>query len=394
MMVRGALVGALCAIATVLALRAAFQERWAIRWPLAVLAVTVWTNLHLMNWLDPSGHRHFSGFSASLAILRLLVWAGERPWFARGLSLALPVGAIGILTVGLAGVEFLPVKFVIGSESFMHLYISPHLPRLQYDVPGLTEGKVNLNALGGTALIVLPLVIGAYGCAKRLPLRAARVLSTLAALVCLAVIILSVSRTVFYGTLLLGLIAVILAFRWRGKYLKLTLLSLLIAVMLAGLATRAAWQREPELWDQRAAQITETLKVRTALWQQAGVMFLTSPVIGIGLNRFDDLIGGDAPPAHAHNQLVQVALDVGIVGLLAYVSIMVWAISAGLRGQHDAGPQAALTSGAALALVALHIFGVTDAIALGSKVGVAQWLSVGVILVNARNHESPVPPPQ
>jgi hypothetical protein len=38
----------------------------------------------------------------------------------------------------------------------------------------------------------------------------------------------------------------------------------------------------------------------------------------------------------------------------------------------------------ALSLVAVHCFGLTDAIALGAKVGVVQWYAAGLILATDR----------
>jgi hypothetical protein len=43
-----------------------------------------------------------------------------------------------------------------------------------------------------------------------------------------------------------------------------------------------------------------------------------------------------------------------------------------------------IAAGAGFALVAVHLFGVGDAVALGAKVGAFQWFCAGLVLAAAR----------
>jgi putative inorganic carbon (HCO3(-)) transporter len=86
--------------------------------------------------------------------------------------------------------------------------------------------------------------------------------------------------------------------------------------------------------------------------------------------------------AHAHNQLLQTGLDLGLPGLVAYLAL--WWISAVLlwrswRGAPDTAHRA-LVVGVAGALVASWIFGLLDAISLGAKPGFMWWLLLALLV--------------
>jgi putative inorganic carbon (HCO3(-)) transporter len=126
----------------------------------------------------------------------------------------------------------------------------------------------------------------------------------------------------------------------------------------------------------------------------------------------------DADIAHAHNQFLQVALDLGLPGLMAYLALIGTALWLSLRVARSAGdeqvagaPSDGQTRGPGPAggakeaeqafggpdadslgsnrlrwvglglvgsLVAFHVFGLMDAVALGAKPGVALWMILGM----------------
>jgi len=77
---------------------------------------------------------------------------------------------------------------------------------------------------------------------------------------------------------------------------------------------------------------------------------------------------------HAHNVFLQMGYDVGIPGLLAYLAILLlagqrcWSIA-----RREPGLYGALGMGALAALVASHVYGLVDVVALGAKPGVLWW---------------------
>jgi putative inorganic carbon (HCO3(-)) transporter len=84
--------------------------------------------------------------------------------------------------------------------------------------------------------------------------------------------------------------------------------------------------------------------------------------------------------AHAHNHLLQVGLDLGIPGLVAYLAI--WLDAAGVLSvawrSSSQDWLRILTLGFAGSLLAYFIFGLTDTIALGARPGFMLWLLFGL----------------
>jgi putative inorganic carbon (HCO3(-)) transporter len=130
-----------------------------------------------------------------------------------------------------------------------------------------------------------------------------------------------------------------------------------------------------------------SLDSRIEIWTQAVARVKGASWTGVGLNHFRHLykphrsvdtgLLSEAP--HAHNLPLQVTLDLGLPGLLVYTALAVWLF---LRSWQAASGPDALARGVGLAamlgLVAIHAFGVTDAIALGAKVGLLQWFAAGL----------------
>jgi hypothetical protein len=77
-----------------------------------------------------------------------------------------------------------------------------------------------------------------------------------------------------------------------------------------------------------------------------------------------------------------VALDLGLPGLTAYLALTGTALWIGLRlaltpqsrSGYEGSPYRWLALGIVGSLVAFHVYGLTDAIALGAKPGVAYWM--------------------
>lgn len=88
---------------------------------------------------------------------------------------------------------------------------------------------------------------------------------------------------------------------------------------------------------------------------------------------------------HAHNHLLQAALDLGLPGLVAYLAL--WWISAGLlwityrrlRRRHATRhPYFGLVAGFSWSLLAGWVFGIVDAVALGARPAFIWWLLLGL----------------
>lgn len=83
--------------------------------------------------------------------------------------------------------------------------------------------------------------------------------------------------------------------------------------------------------------------------------------------------------AHAHNVFLQVALDVGVPGLIAYVASLGIALRLGLHTARRDPALRPLALGLAGGLGSLHIYGMMDALAPGSKPGLILWVALGLL---------------
>jgi O-antigen ligase len=84
---------------------------------------------------------------------------------------------------------------------------------------------------------------------------------------------------------------------------------------------------------------------------------------------------------HAHNELLQVAVDLGIPGLVGYVALLTTFALTAWRAYHVLNDRwlRALIVGLACGMLAHQVFGLTDAFLLGTKPGVVMWVFMGLI---------------
>ena len=83
--------------------------------------------------------------------------------------------------------------------------------------------------------------------------------------------------------------------------------------------------------------------------------------------------------AHAHNELLQAALDLGLPGLVGFLALYVAAVAMLVRTMQAGGAVRLLALGLLGGLLAHFIFGMTDAVALGAKPGFLFWWLLGMV---------------
>lgn len=83
--------------------------------------------------------------------------------------------------------------------------------------------------------------------------------------------------------------------------------------------------------------------------------------------------------AHAHNIFLQTALDVGLPGLIVYLALLLLAFGLAGRWRGVMGTLRPFALGLLAGFAALHIYGLTDALALGSKTGLSFWVALGLL---------------
>ncbi|HQY91676.1 O-antigen ligase family protein [Caldilinea sp.] len=249
---------------------------------------------------------------------------------------------------------------------------------------------INPNILAGALVVLFPLITAlAVAPLSNKPRRGQalpRAGLLLLALLIVAVILLADSR----GALLaagIGLL-VVLVLRWPRLLWMLPVL--LVAVLAAVL-----WIGPAALLEQiGSAGAVGGLDERLEIWSRAFYALQDFSFTGVGLGAFDRVIPllypyFLIPPSieipHAHNLLLQVGIDLGIPGLVAYLAILmvvfVRLISALRRPAN--GLNWALAAGVLSGLTAMLVHGLLDAPLWGTKLAFLPWLFFALAMLTA-----------
>jgi O-antigen ligase len=138
-----------------------------------------------------------------------------------------------------------------------------------------------------------------------------------------------------------------------------------------------------------------SLALRPKIWSSAIYMIKDAPLTGMGMNTYRTMVHYVNPLTsasaqkdfgHAHNEFLQAALDLGLPGALALVSIYLVAFyllarcfAYSLKSKTHGLPVKALVLGLGGGLLAHALWGMVDAIALGAKPGFLFWMLLGLI---------------
>lgn len=278
------------------------------------------------------------------------------------------------------------------------------LPTFPTLIPAVQEGGTHPNVIGGTILFFVFLPLSALFAQRKQPLW--QLLAIVALLLATFILLLTQSRSAWFGYacgcgLLLLLYSFVLPDGSPRPTIRLvTALSALAAGSLLGFL--AATGRLAEIVDQpqldTALGSLSTINFRLEMWEWGLVAAQDFLFTGIGFGSFGQAVYRlyplDIPISydfgHAHNQFLQVQLDVGIVGLVAYVATVGLAVWMGWHvARHGSHGRRHLAIGAVCSMVALHIFGMTDAIALGTTPSLLWWCLLALIVSLFRLQNTP-----
>ncbi|HYK88421.1 MAG TPA: O-antigen ligase family protein [Acidobacteriota bacterium] len=314
-----------------------------------------------------------------LALTQFVNTDARLKWFT-GAFLAAGTGLVFIALIGTAWWA----KFGVSAQLVDLLQ-----PRFK-GLPGAEEG-FNPNAIGGSLILFLPLgvTLAAHfikrenrrGKAERLLLGAILFLLLLMG----GTLLLSQSRGAWLGFCTALALFLLLKFRWMWWVgAAAGALGALLALIFK------PWTGSGQLLASGLTSGAEiTLQARLEIWSRAVYGIEDFAFTGMGMNAFRKVvqilyplftISPDVDIAHAHNQLLQTALDLGIPGLVAYIAI--WAAVFRLLWRvwrQSADPlHRAIALGLTGGLIAQFVFGINDAIALGAKVGVFWWIAIAL----------------
>jgi putative inorganic carbon (HCO3(-)) transporter len=329
-----------------------------------------------------------AGLFLGLAGLYAVVDVSRLPRGTALIAGELVILGCGVSMLGLVGMQWLEKVGPLAS-------ITASLPRIIHGLPGAADG-LHPNEVAGALLWIIPLALALSFMLlrKQSTLKWLGIIVTLAALWMLGVLVLSQSRSGWFGLALAGVILIAFVsrrIRWIMTGLALAVILVVTAIgpnrigaSLLGtaannVAINAAQQGLSSLnWD-----------FRLEVWRTAIEGVTDFPFTGMGLGTFRQVgrlfyplsIPPDYDFAHAHNELLQVGLDLGVPGLAALLAIyfgtfwMLWYLwnnTLHLETRY-------LALGLAGCLLAHAIYGLTDAVALGAKPGFIFWMLLGLI---------------
>jgi len=305
-------------------------------------------------------------------------------------ALALVLVSAAVVMLGLVGTDWSSTKL------FSLPQVYGHLPKLVRGIPRSLGGGFAPNGIGGTLIFLIPVLLSLLWSGQLL--KGSEEHNSR---------LLQVCRVWYRPTLALSLLltaSTLVLTQSRGSFIGITV----------GLLVLAAWRDRRALWaipavalavfavfkSGRGWELTQfvlrvdagarTVQGRMEIWQRAMYMIQDFPYTGIGIGTFDKvanvlypffLIGPDARVTHVHNELLQVAVDLGIPGLVAYVALLsAFAVTAS-RAYHALDDRflRALIVGLACGMLAHQVFGLTDAFLLGTKPGVVMWVFLGIV---------------
>lgn len=265
------------------------------------------------------------------------------------------------------------------------------LPAARLILPESPDTGVQANQLAGTILIYWPLLLTLPLFFRALPKRIFAVLLWVTFSVT-AILLLAQSRSGWMGAAGGGLFL----FTWLGwLYVPKSrrwligigwlgvMLACLAGYLLVGPERVGRIVNDPA--DETLIGNLGSVGFRLEVWHWGVETLHNFPFTGTGLGTFRRVVKRlfpiDVPPtydiSHAHNIFLQIALDVGLPGLVAYLAFLLLALKTGWQVAQRDEALRPFAIGLVTGLVALHIYGLADALAFGSKTGLLFWLALG-----------------
>jgi hypothetical protein len=267
--------------------------------------------------------------------------------------------------------------------------ITSRLPQLHINLAGIADG-LHPNQVAGMLLWVFPictvLAIGLWR-TPNTPKRWA-IVTGLCSLWLLFVLLLTQSRSAWFGIVVSGAVLLAVISRSVRRVLVVIVVLSVIVLLIATPNQVGRW-----LFGDSTVIVSgiPNWNFRLEVWRVAESGISDFPLTGMGIGTFEKIsrllyalaVSPDYHFGHAHNEFFQAALDLGLPGLIAFIAIYLiafWILRATLVNAASEQPLIALLAlGAGGALLAHLIYGFTDAIALGSRYGIVFWILLGFI---------------
>jgi len=332
-------------------------------------------------------------------VLRLLAGIGLFYAIVNGIKVKthLQFASLGITILGiaLALIGLVNTTWILDKLPLIPGSIYARLPTILADT-------IHPNVLAGYLVLLSPISLAILLFAwKDLPIRD-RVLYSIAAALMTAVVLLTQSRGAISAYMVIA--GVLITLRWKHGWIIFITISLIALIGVVSLGTGAFLDQT-----QITGDSAEKLEGRIEIWSRGIYMLKDFPLTGIGMGLFGDtadaifpfFINRPGSVPHAHNLFLQIGIDLGVPGLISWLSIFLvigylsWRSSRiGLPDRWIAG----LGAGIFCSQIGIAVHGMTDSVSWGMVklapivwgvwgLAVAAWIiHVNGVNFNATHH--------
>ncbi len=287
---------------------------------------------------------------------------------------------VAVILIGTEWGHKLPFLEAIGAQ----------LPALLRGLPGADNGFHPAEVGGAlTWIVFLPIavVIGSRSRLRAWQWAVIALLLLMLSMVMGLALLLTQSRSAWIGAAV-G-VGVMLWFvgKWGKVLFGLGAVVGLIAALIIG--PGKIFQATPPSTE-LGSVFTPDLSGRAEIWSRAIYGIQDFSFTGMGLGTFRYVmpvlyplftIAPDVNLGHAHNELLQAGVDLGVPGIIIFIALHLMAIGQAYQVIRSTAPDLMrwTAAGALAGLIAHGAFGLTDAVALGAKPGVFFWVLLSLI---------------
>jgi len=259
----------------------------------------------------------------------------------------------------------------------------PFIPAALYQRFSLwLADTIHPNVIAGNLALILPIAMGWLLFAWRKMSWFERVLCGIAVPLMLAVIGLTQSRGAWMATG--AALTLLLILRWRWGWIGLALIGIASAILINSFGWFVSPGFRPILEKVASSNTIGGIDGRLEIWSRAVYMIQDFPFTGVGMGSFMEVADAMYPffrytPEsihHAHNLFLQVAVDLGIPGLVAWLVLLLTILALALQLYRFGGVKtesgftrdkiaSGLGAGVICSQVALIVHGMTDAVTWG-----------------------------
>jgi putative inorganic carbon (HCO3(-)) transporter len=333
-----------------------------------------------------------TGAVLGLALFRLLARMSGR----RGGTVCL--GGLLLAGMGVWGLGLLDLNWP-AKVPVLQAWLD-HLPQHVARFPGAPGGGISPNQLAGALVLVLPAALAASLGGPRFENRwIIRLLGLGATVLWGATLFLTQSRGGWVGGAAGALVFLALwGLSARNRWQRWAGMGVPALVVLGGVVVFLflGFDRISERLYGATEGAVETavgaisFRGRVEIWSRALYTLYDFPFAGRGLGTFRQaapyvypllLVSPDKDIAHAHNVFLQMGVDLGLPGLIAYVALLVVAVRVGWQRIRRGGWGRWAALGVLAGLLGFHVYGLADTLSLGSKPSFLFWWLLALLAV-------------